>query len=177
MHPCTPVHAPTHPARPAQPPARSATYSSNFRVASSIEPRLRVRGRVRGSLSCAVVVVVVHLVLQEFTAALSPSIDRSMLQPPICIIMTSLPPTKFLVQYQLYADLDERLLICCQPKCGFTLSTARSQLTTHLRDKHGVSDALRQRSTHYLKHVHPYPFCDLDTALRRSNGSPVNPQL
>lgn len=91
--------------------------------------------------------------------------------------MTSLPSTEFLAQYQLYADPDERLLICCRPECGFALSTARSQLTTHLRDKHGVSDALRQRLTHYLKHVHPYPFRDPAAVPGRPDGSPVHPKL
>jgi hypothetical protein len=37
-------------------------------------------------------------------------------------IMTFGPsPTEFLTSYQLYADPEERLLLCRQPECGFAL--------------------------------------------------------
>ncbi|KFZ23275.1 hypothetical protein V502_02247 [Pseudogymnoascus sp. VKM F-4520 (FW-2644)] len=68
---------------------------------------------------------------------------------------TSAPPTDFLARCELYADLDTRLLICCRPSCGFALSTARSQVTSHLREKHGVTKDLRDGLTHHLRHVHP----------------------
>jgi Orsellinic acid/F9775 biosynthesis cluster protein D len=83
----------------------------------------------------------------------------------------------FLTQYQLFADPDERLLICCRPKCGFALSVARSQLTPHLREKHDVPNDLRKRLTHYLKHDHPFPFCDPSTVPPRPDGSPVHLRL
>jgi hypothetical protein len=65
--------------------------------------------------------------------------------------MALLPPADFLAAYQLYADPDAQLLICCRPECGFALSVARSQVTTHLREKHGVSEALRKQLIHYVR--------------------------
>ncbi|KAH9205597.1 hypothetical protein DL95DRAFT_237576, partial [Leptodontidium sp. 2 PMI_412] len=50
----------------------------------------------------------------------------------------------FLARYELYVDPDVHLLICCRPECGFALFTTRSQVTSHLRDKHRVPKNLRK---------------------------------
>src|SRR6187402_3571493 len=78
------------------------------------------------------------------------------------------PPDK-LSQFQLYADLKEQLLICCHSECGFALSVARSQVTSHLRDKHSVPADLRAGLTHLLKREHPDFFrnpADLKVKIR-----------
>ena len=41
-----------------------------------------------------------------------------------------------LAQFQLYVENKAQLLICTSPDCGYALSVARSQLTSHLREKH-----------------------------------------
>jgi len=63
-----------------------------------------------------------------------------------------------LAQLQLYADNQERVLICCHGECGYALSVAASQATSHLRDKHNTPRALRDGLTRYLKHQHAFPF-------------------
>jgi hypothetical protein len=83
----------------------------------------------------------------------------------------------YLARCQLYADLDTRLLICCWPECRFALSTARSQVTTHLREKHRAPEDFRKGLTHYLKHEHPYEFADPAAVPPRPDGSDVHPSL
>lgn len=91
--------------------------------------------------------------------------------------MQTLSSTGFLDGYQLYADPDVRLLICYRPECGFALSTARSQVTSHLREKHHVPEDLRKGLTHYLKHDHPYEFADPASVPPRPNGLDIHLKL
>lgn len=93
------------------------------------------------------------------------------------MMLSTASTTDFLSRYQLYADPDARLLICCRPECSFALSTARSQVTSHLREKHGVPDDLRKGLTHYLKHDHPYKFADPASVSPRPDGSAIHPKL
>ena len=44
----------------------------------------------------------------------------------------------FLARLQLFLDPDEKLLICGRSDCGYALAVERSQVTSHLRDKHRV---------------------------------------
>ena len=92
-------------------------------------------------------------------------------------LTSTAPLTNFLACYQLYADLDVRLLICCWPKCGFALFTARLQVTSYLWDKHRVSEDLRKGLTYYLKHGHPYKFADLINVRPRSNSLAIHLKL
>ena len=85
--------------------------------------------------------------------------------------------TEYLAQFQLYADPNERLLICCHDECGYALSVSRSQVTSHLRDKHGVSEELRKGLTRYLNQEHPYNFRDPASLPTRPDGSPPHPKL
>lgn len=78
---------------------------------------------------------------------------------------------------QLYADNTERLLICCHSECGFALSTARSQATSHLRDKHNIPRDIRDGLTRYLKHKHPYSFRNPADVDPREDGSQVHRML
>ena len=91
--------------------------------------------------------------------------------------MASIPYNDFLAEYQLYADPETQLLICCHAECGFALSVTRSQATSHLRDKHGVVQGLRKSIIHYLKHSVPFQFRDPTTVPSRLDGSPVHPKL
>src|SRR6187402_299577 len=86
------------------------------------------------------------------------------------------PPDK-LSQFQLYADLKEQLLICCHSECGFALSVARSQVTSHLRDKHSVPADLRAGLTHLLKREHPDFFRNPADVARRGDGALIHPKL
>ena len=85
--------------------------------------------------------------------------------------------TNYLAQFQLYANPNERLLICCHRECGFALSVARSQVTSHLREKHSVPEELRKGLTQYLNKEHPHDFRDPATLPTRSDGSPPHPKL
>jgi hypothetical protein len=86
-------------------------------------------------------------------------------------------PTDYLAKNQLYADPNERLLICCQLQCGYALSIAGSQVTSHLREKHGISKDLRKGLTQYLQQVLPYEFRDPTSVPARPDGSPTHPKL
>jgi hypothetical protein len=77
----------------------------------------------------------------------------------------------YLAHCQLYVDPDTRLLICCRPERGFALSTARSQVTTHLQEKYRTAEDLRKGLTHYLKHDRPYKFVDPAGVPPRLDGS------
>jgi hypothetical protein len=51
-----------------------------------------------------------------------------------------MPLIDYLAQYQLYADLEERILIyCC---CQYALAVTNSQVTSYLREKHDVLEVL-----------------------------------
>ena len=52
----------------------------------------------------------------------------------------------FLARLQLFVDPDEQLLICGQSECGYALIVDRSQVTSHLRDKHRVDQQERRGS-------------------------------
>jgi hypothetical protein len=82
-----------------------------------------------------------------------------------------------LAQLQLYADNQERVLICCHSECGYALSVAASQATSHLRDKHDTPKALRDGLTRYLKHQHAYSFRNPTDIAPRRNGSQVHRML
>ncbi|OBT60213.1 hypothetical protein VE03_10257 [Pseudogymnoascus sp. 23342-1-I1] len=84
---------------------------------------------------------------------------------------TSPPPTNFLARCELYADLDTRLLICCRPSYGFALSTARSQVTSHLREKHSVALGTSTRSTTAARRTHRAHGVEQQYWVVRRNGS------
>jgi hypothetical protein len=99
------------------------------------------------------------------------------LAKPRSNIMASTSYNDFLSKYQLYADPENQLLICCHAECGFALAIARSQATTHLRDKHSIEAELRKSIMHHLKHRLPFQFRDPSTVRSRQDGSPTHPQL
>lgn len=43
----------------------------------------------------------------------------------------------FLARLKLYVDIVEQLLIC--GPCGYALAINQSQVTSYLRDKHGIN--------------------------------------
>lgn len=86
-----------------------------------------------------------------------------------------MPPTDYLAQCQLYADPEERILICC--RCQYALTIANSQVTSHLREKHDVPEELRKGLAHYIKHVHPYTFRNPTQIRVRGDGSQIHTQL
>lgn len=58
----------------------------------------------------------------------------------LTLLQFDMEPTTdpFLARLQLYIDLEGRLLICGRSECGYALAVERSQVTSHLRDKHHV---------------------------------------
>jgi len=82
-----------------------------------------------------------------------------------------------LSQFQLYADLEEHLLICCRSECGYALSVARSQVTSHLRDKHNVLADLRTGLTPLLKHEYPDFFRNPADVALRDDGALIYAKL
>jgi hypothetical protein len=82
-----------------------------------------------------------------------------------------------LSRFQLYADLEEQLLICSRRECGYALSVARSQATSHLRDKHNVPAELRAGLTHLLKHEYPDFFRNPAEVALRDDGALIHPKL
>ncbi|KAH9205442.1 hypothetical protein DL95DRAFT_397647, partial [Leptodontidium sp. 2 PMI_412] len=82
-----------------------------------------------------------------------------------------------LSELELYADDEERVLICCQSECGYALSVAGSQVTSHLRDKHHVAKELRDDLTRYLKHGHLYSFRNPADVAPRDDGSQIHRML
>jgi hypothetical protein len=89
--------------------------------------------------------------------------------------MTSAHET--LAELQLYADLSEQLLICCRPGCGYALSVERSQVTSHLRDKHNVAADLRRGLTRILKHEFASFFRTPAEVAPRADGALVHDKL
>jgi hypothetical protein len=82
-----------------------------------------------------------------------------------------------LAHVQLYTDANEQLLICCRSECQYALSTALSQVTSHLRDKHNVPDDLRKGLTQIVRRGYPYSFRNPTEVALRDNGSPIHPKL
>src|SRR5258706_638927 len=93
------------------------------------------------------------------------------------MLSTAPKPNDFLARCQLYLDNEEQLLICSRPECGFALSVSRSQVTSHLRDKHQVPEELRRGLTQHLKNDYPHKISDPASAAPRPDGSPVHPML
>jgi len=79
-----------------------------------------------------------------------------------------------LARVQLCADANEQLLICCRSECQYTLSTALSQVTSHLRDKYNVPDDLCKGLT---QHGYSYSFRNPTEVVLCANGSLIHPKL
>jgi hypothetical protein len=81
----------------------------------------------------------------------------------------------FLARIHLYADLKERLLIC--EECGYALASDRSQVTSHLRDKHHIDQRDRRGLTKHLNTRYPLGFRNPAEVPLRANGSDIHPRL
>jgi hypothetical protein len=69
-----------------------------------------------------------------------------------------------LAQFDIHHDANENLLICNRPECGFALSVARCQLTSHLLTRH-------------LNQAYPHGFSDPTQAEPQADGSLIYPHL
>jgi Orsellinic acid/F9775 biosynthesis cluster protein D len=81
----------------------------------------------------------------------------------------------FLARLKLYVDIEEQLLIC--GRCGYALAVDRSQVTSHLRDKHGINQQDRSGLTKHLNTVYPHGFRNPAEVPLRTDGSDIHPQL
>ena len=59
----------------------------------------------------------------------------------------------FLARLNLYVDVKEQLLIC--GPCGYAVAVDRSQVTSHLRDKHGIDQRDQSSLTKHLNTQYP----------------------
>src|ERR1700704_1399210 len=82
-----------------------------------------------------------------------------------------------LSELQLYVDREEQLLICFRTECGYALSVERSQVTSHLRDKHNVAADLRRGITHILKHEYAGFFRNPAEVAERADGALIHAKL
>jgi len=82
-----------------------------------------------------------------------------------------------LAQFQLYVENKAQLLICTSPDCGYALSVARSQLTSHLREKHQIPETNRRLITRHLTQHYPEGFRDPAEATPLEDGLPACPVL
>ena len=78
---------------------------------------------------------------------------------------------------ELYLDLETRFLICCHEKCRHALCPKRSQITSHLRDEHGVAAETRNGVTSIIKGLARPGICDPTEGSPRKDGSPHHPKL
>lgn len=89
---------------------------------------------------------------------------------------SSLDLPSFLHRLQPCIDPDTRLLICCRSEYRYALSANRSQITSHLRDKHLVPEDLREDLIRRLRLL-PYESADPDTARCRDDDSRKHARL
>ena len=82
-----------------------------------------------------------------------------------------------LVELGLYVDLEERLLICCGAECKYALSVDRSQVTSHLRDRHNVLLDLQRGITYILKHEYAGFFCNPVEVVECDDGALIHNKL
>ena len=68
--------------------------------------------------------------------------------------MSSRDSRTVLKQYNLSLDLDTRLLICTAPSCGFALSPKYANITSHLRDKHQITQGYHSEVTRCLHELY-----------------------
>jgi hypothetical protein len=68
------------------------------------------------------------------------------------------PSTDRLEKLQLSIDYKEQLLICRRSECRYALAVQHSQVTSHLRDKHQVSEDDQRGLTRYLTSIYPKGF-------------------
>ncbi|KFY67854.1 hypothetical protein V496_01372 [Pseudogymnoascus sp. VKM F-4515 (FW-2607)] len=80
-------------------------------------------------------------------------------------------------QKHLYIDPDERLLIFGRGECGYALAVERSQVTSHLRDKHHVQECGRRGLTHDLNTRYPQGFRNPADLPLPEDGAEINPRL
>ena len=83
----------------------------------------------------------------------------------------------YLCRLQLFVDKEENALICGHVDCGFALSVERSQLTSHLRDKHQVDDDTRRALIRCLASEYPRGFTNPVKIPQRVNGCEIQPHL
>ena len=81
----------------------------------------------------------------------------------------------FLARLNLYVDVEEQLLIC--GPCGYALAVDRSQVTSHLRDKHRTDQRDRSGLTKHLNTQYPHGFRNPAEVLLRTDGSDIHPRL
>lgn len=81
----------------------------------------------------------------------------------------------FLKKLQLAIDYTEQVLICC--RCGYALAVKHSQVTSHLRDNHQVSESDRRGLTRYLTSIYPNGFRNPADLRPRDKGSDAHPHL
>lgn len=81
----------------------------------------------------------------------------------------------FLARLQLYADSVERLLYCERDGCKYALTVDRSQVTSHLRDKHFVPECDRKGLTQHLKTRYPQGFRNPADLPPRKDGAEIHP--
>lgn len=82
-----------------------------------------------------------------------------------------------LQKLQLFLDDKEQLLICCRSECGYALAVKHSQVTSHLRDKHQVTEADRRGLTRHLTIAYPTGFRNPVDLPPRDDGCDAHPQL
>ena len=83
----------------------------------------------------------------------------------------------FLKKLQLFIDDKEQLLICYRSEYRYALAVKHSQVTSHLRDKHQITESNRRGLTHHLAIIYPKGFCNLTDLPPRDDGSDAYPQL
>lgn len=80
----------------------------------------------------------------------------------------------FLAHLNLYVNVEERLLI--YSTCGYAFAVDRSQITSHLRDKHGIGQRDRSGLTKRLNTQYTYGFRNPAEVLLRTDGSDIHPR-
>lgn len=81
----------------------------------------------------------------------------------------------FLARLHLYVDLKEQVLIC--EECGYVLASDRSQVTSHLHDKHHIDQRDRRSLTKHLNTQYPHWFRNPAEVPLRASGSDIHPRL
>jgi Orsellinic acid/F9775 biosynthesis cluster protein D len=82
-----------------------------------------------------------------------------------------------LKKLQLFVDDKEQLLICCWSECGYALAVKHSQVTSHLRDKHQVTESNRRGLTRQLTVAYPKGFRNPAGLPPRDDGPDAHPRL
>lgn len=79
-----------------------------------------------------------------------------------------------LKSFHLWVDPETRALICTRHGCKHALCINGSRVTTHLRDKHGITTTARRGLTGILRSLR---LCNADEAPHCRDGTPEHPML